>query len=76
MTLNELSSALKEMYATASKGEQTTMIHLFGIRYSNEIQEADYSPKDILQMAGLPSSYVTEINKGIRLAPYVEERNR
>ena len=76
MTLNELSTALQEMYETAPQGEKAAMIHLFGIRYAAEIKDSDFSINDIVKKAGLSSTYVTEINKGIRLAPYVIERNQ
>lgn len=74
MTLYELSNKLKDMYNNAPKGESTTMIHLFGITYANEIKNADFTPKDILKAASMPASYYTEISKGIRLAKYVSIR--
>ena len=37
MTPTELGRILSEMYRDAPKGEATTMIHLFGIRYVDEI---------------------------------------
>lgn len=71
MTLMELSGILRQMYENAPSGESTTMIHLFGIKYSKEIKDADFTPKDILKSAGMPESYQTEISKGVRLAKYV-----
>lgn len=71
MTLLELSSTLKDMYENAPKGDSTTMIHLFGIKYAKEIKDADFSVKDILSSAKMPLSYQTEVSKGVRLAKYV-----
>ncbi|NJJ36833.1 hypothetical protein GSQ51_17915 [Clostridioides difficile] len=51
--------------------EQTTMIHLFGIKYGEIIRENKYSIKDILKYAEMPESYQVEINKGIKLAKHV-----
>lgn len=71
MQTYELSCILREMYEGAA-GDKTTMIHLFGIKYAKEIQNNKISPKEILRSAQMPESYVTEINKGIRLSNYVE----
>lgn len=70
MTEKELSKKLAEMYFTARKKEMATMIHLFGIKYSQELQGK--SLKEILRMAEMRSSYQTEIRKGMNLAKYVE----
>lgn len=72
MTQFELADELKRMY---EKGipvkEQTTMIHLFGIKYGNIIRDNKYDVKEILKYAEMPESYRTEIYKGSRLAKYV-----
>ena len=75
MTLSALSSCLRRMYDSAREGEQIAMIHLFGIRYASEIKSAGYSPKDIVLAAQMKSSLATELNKGIKLAAYVVEKN-
>ena len=74
MTATELASRLSEMYRTARKGEMVTMIHLFGIRYANEIKACGMSPTDLVKAAGIPESYGTEVTKGVNLAKYVSER--
>lgn len=75
MTKSELANELKKMYEGGiRRREQTTMIHLFGIKYANIIKDKGYNPKEILKYAQMPESYYTEINKGIRLAKYVEVR--
>lgn len=71
MTLNELGRTLKNLYHSAPRGEQAVMIHLFGIKYANEIRESGYTPKDILKSINMPESYQAEINKGIKLSKYV-----
>lgn len=71
MTLLELSSTLKDMYDNAPEKDQVTMIHLFGIKYADDISNADFSIREILQHADMPKSYQTEINKGMRLSRYV-----
>ena len=72
MTEYQLAMILKDMY---QKGEvcreQTTMIHLFGIKYSRSIRDYGLSIKKILEYAQLPESYKTEINKGMKLSKYV-----
>lgn len=72
MTEYQLGMILKDMYQQGEVcREQTTMIHLFGIKYSNSIKDYGLSIKNILEYAQLPDSYKTEINKGMKLAKYV-----
>lgn len=71
MTLNELGEKLSEMYNNAPKGDAVAMIHLFGIKYSNEIKKSEYSKKDIIKQSGISASYLTELTKGVKLAEYV-----
>lgn len=74
MTVSALSSCLRRMYDSAPEGEQIAMIHLFGIRYANEIKNEGCSPKDIILAAQMKPSLATELNKGIKLAAYVVEK--
>ncbi len=70
MDAKQLGKKLKEMYEV--KGvSQTTMIHIFGILYANEIDESDVKLSDIIKEAGMNESYHVEISKGIRLSEYV-----
>ena len=71
MTVEELGMVLKNMYENAPSKEQTTMIHLFSVKYAKEIRGNGYTPKEILEVAKMPISYQVEINKGIKLAKYV-----
>lgn len=61
------------MYAKAETKEKAVSIHLFGIKYADQIREM--SAKEIVVGAGLPESYKTEIRKGINLTKYVEVRD-
>lgn len=72
MSLRDLASKLAEMYSDASRGDKTTMIHLFGVKYADELDSMEGSLKDLLELAEMPVSYVTELNKGRRLSKYVE----
>ena len=38
MTINQLGVALSDMYHNAPKGETVAMVHLFGIKYAEEIK--------------------------------------
>jgi hypothetical protein len=76
MTLNELGAKLNEMYNNAPKGGAVAMIHLFGIKYANEIKESEYSKKDIIKQSGISTSYLTELTKGVKLADYVIPKNQ
>lgn len=69
MTATELGKKLKEMYDNAPRGEQVTMVHLFSIKYHEQIKEAGV--REVVEEAGVPSTFRTEVNKGVKLAKYV-----
>jgi len=69
MTEKELSNILADMYNNALKGESVSMIHMFGIKYADEIKK--HGVKEIIERSGLNSSYATEVSKGMKLAKYV-----
>ncbi len=71
MKTTELGQKLKEMYDKAPHGEAVAMIHLFGIKFSEDIKESNASFKEIAVAAGIGESYGTEISKGAKLAKYV-----
>lgn len=50
---------------------ERVVIKEVGIIYAKEINAADFSPKDILKVAGMSASYQTEISYGTRLPKYV-----
>jgi len=72
MTIGEAAKILKEMHRSAPPGEKYAMIHLFGIKYAEQIKGMSLSK--LLSLAEMRESYATEIYKGIRLAPHVEEK--
>ena len=74
MTPDELGRTLSEMYGAAPEGEATTMIHLFGIKYADEIRGCGASVTDIVRLSDLSNSYNAEVSKGVRLARYVVPR--
>ncbi len=69
MRIEEASQILARKYSAAPDGEKVLSIHLFGIKYAEEIR--DMSVKDIVARAELNKSYRTEVSKGIKLAKYV-----
>lgn len=69
--LMELGNKLKNMYENAPNGESVVMIHIFGIKYANEIKQNGFTSSDVIRAAGLNSSYATEVHKGMKLAKYV-----
>ena len=67
-----LGKKLKEMYDEGKvKKETATKVHLFGIRYSNELKRNDISIAKVIEISGIPLSYAVEVNKGKNLAKYV-----
>ncbi len=74
MTPDQLTRKLKSMYENAPNREWTTMIHLFGILYADELNELNKSGVSMkcITKGAVSSAYGTEIRKGIRLARYVD----
>lgn len=71
-TAEQLGGILKDMYENAPRKEMVTSIHLFGIRYADEIKMVGI--KSVVDASGILPSFGTEINKGIKLASYVIEK--
>lgn len=78
MRPEELGRTLRKMYDDAPEGEKTTMIHLFGIKYANEIHDCEEPVSktilEIIHLADVPVSYEKEVFKGVKLARYVVPR--
>ena len=68
ITLEEAGRKLREMYDTAPDREQVAHIHLFGIQYADELH--GLSNQAIVDQAGIPNTYATEVAKGRKLAKY------
>ena len=73
MKVSELADELRKAYESSEEGKKVISIHLFGIRRANELE--GHSCNDVAVLAGIPRSYVTEIRKGMNLAPYVAVRD-
>lgn len=73
MTIEEAAKRLAAMYREAPEREKSLSVHLFGIKYAEQID--GIPAHDIAERADLPRSYGTEIRKGIRLARYVQLRD-
>lgn len=71
-TINELGGILSDMYTNAIKGEQVMMIHLFGIKYADDIKKVGI--QEVIVQSGIRSSYRTELNKGVKLSKYVRPK--
>ena len=68
-----LAEELHRMYESGREERlMVTMIHLFGIKYDDEIGSCDATPTDLCRMAEVPESYHAEVSKGRRLARFVE----
>ncbi len=70
MKSKDLADIFSEKYHGAADKEVVLSIHLFGIEFSDELQGQNL--KEICELANAPTSYATEIRKGMRLAKYVE----
>jgi 5-methylcytosine-specific restriction protein B len=71
MNIEQAAEALQRMYNDPATGKAVS-IHLFGIRYAEQL--SDLSLEEVVKRAGLPTSYKTELRKGINLARYVVEK--
>lgn len=72
MTSDQLVKALREAYSVAPKGDKVVAIHLFGIRFAEELE--GHNTHEIAERAGISRSYGTELRKGMRLAHHVTIR--
>ncbi|WP_289116553.1 hypothetical protein [uncultured Idiomarina sp.] len=71
MTLQELGTVLQKMYFNSKEGESVVMIHLFGVKYADEIKTSGASKREIVEAAGISKSYATELSKAIKLSEFV-----
>lgn len=65
----DLVLALREAWRNAPPGDVVVRIHLFGIRHAAQLEGVHL--KDLVEAAGIPQPYATEIRKGMRLAEHV-----
>ena len=76
MNIAALGQELRKMYEDGEKrNEKVAMIHLFAIKFSDEIKNQDRTInntlEEILKYAELRPSYKVELNKGMNIAKYV-----
>lgn len=69
MNIDEAAKILRRAYRRAPEGRQATALHLFGIKYADDL--ASMPLKQLVEKAGIRDSYYAEIRKGIRLSEYV-----
>lgn len=71
MDVYEAAQRLKDM---VQEGEATRrkalMVHLFGIKYAQELHQLNV--REVVDLADLKYTWATEIQKGMKLAEYVE----
>ena len=65
----DLVLALRDAWRNAPPGDVVVRIHLFGIRHAKSL--AGVNLNALVEAAGIPKPYSTEIRKGMRLADYV-----
>ena len=71
MNVSEAARRLREQYDAGKRvGKASTAIHLFAVQHADALSRLPIG--EVLQQAGLPGSYLTEVHKGIRLAKYVQ----
>ena len=76
MVKGERAALLRAMYDGAKRNEAACQVHLFGIKYAKELQECGCPLKEIVQLSGISMGYLSEVSKGVKLAQYVELKER
>ncbi|MFZ1535101.1 MAG: hypothetical protein WBA96_13425 [Chitinophagaceae bacterium] len=71
-TVKELGTILADMYSNAEKKEQVTMIHLFGVKYVEDIKKVGIL--EVIEHSKIYSTYRTELSKAVKLARYVSPK--
>lgn len=72
MTIEEAAKILSQMYSTAPEKEKAVHVHLFGIKYADQLDGMPLG--EIAERAKISTNYGTEIRKGINLSRYVSLR--
>lgn len=72
----ELGDILKSMYKAGNNNHsQVAGIHLFGLKYGQNIRANKLSVKNIVSRAGLSENYIVEINKGVKLSELISQKS-
>ena len=70
MNIDEAAKILRSAYRRAPERRQMTALHLFGIKYADEL--ASMPLEQLVEKAGIRPSLHVELNKGRNLAQYVD----
>ncbi len=71
MRPDELAAILSRFYRNAPHREAMAMVHLFGIKYADEIERCGVSVPQLVRQSCVPDPHKTEVYKGMKLAKYV-----
>lgn len=72
----ELGDILKSMYKAGNNNHsQVAGIHLFGLKYGQNIRANKLSVKNIVSRAGPSDNYIVEINKGVKLSELISQNS-
>lgn len=72
----ELGDILRNMYKAGNNNHsQVASIHLFGLKYGQNIRANKLSIKNIVSRAGLSDNYIVEINKGVKLSELISQNS-
>ena len=74
MTATELSAVLAKMFSNAPIRATAMTVHLFAIIHEREIRACGVPTREIVRLAGIPYSNLTEVYRGLKLAYYVKCR--
>lgn len=68
---NALVARLAELHSS----HQSIGPLLFGIKYAQQIADCPDSVKEIVRLSGVPGGYITDVQKGMKLASHVSSRS-
>ena len=55
MTMDEAASELRRMYSTASRGDKSLAVTLFGLKYADILGRDSLSVNEVIKRSGIPS---------------------
>ena len=70
----QLAAELRRMYDGAKRNEAACQVHLFGIRYAEELRRCGVPLRQVVEASGISMGYLSELSKGVKLARYVRPR--
>lgn len=73
MTQDELAQMLAHMYNDPDVVNKTTAIHMFGLKYGDQIKAGNYSATGLIAAAGINASYHAELSKGINIYESIDK---